>query len=120
MNAKQLRNSEQKYNKKIKKEPCFVCNKHEKITQLHHIIPLKNVAEKAKKEDRDAELLECENDVIWLCPNCHAYTHLMYQDDFDFDSFARYLDRCGDYELIDNFGKLIDLKFDVCQRMESV
>lgn len=54
------------------RQKCFVCEKHIHITQLHHIIPLKDIVRLLDKID------EVGTQQIWLCPNCHAYTHIVY------------------------------------------
>ena len=68
------------YRKKIKnKKPCFLCKKHEHITEIHHINEFKN-----HKEDL---LLhnEYKSELISLCPNCHRYVHkTLYNKDKNF------------------------------------
>jgi len=57
--------------KKIKAErqKCFLCEKHKTITELHHLKEFKDA-----KDDIES-CGEYKSDLIWLCPNCHTYTH---------------------------------------------
>ena len=59
---------------KTKKEPCFICGKHQYICEQHHLNPQKNIKE-------DIELYgEYRSLLIWLCPNHHTYIHkLIYK-----------------------------------------
>lgn len=54
------------------KDNCFICGKHKVITEEHYIVPLAEVKESTKKE--------YEDEIIYICPNCHTYLHLMLRN----------------------------------------
>lgn len=54
------------------REPCAVCKKHRTITEAHHIVPLREMAELANLFHLE---FVPEPSTIWLCPNCHKYLH---------------------------------------------
>ena len=73
MKAKDLR---KKQRKNELKQPCYICGRHQTITELHHVFTLKdcaNVIETVKSVDVP---------LVWLCPNCHTYIHQMYNGKF--------------------------------------
>lgn len=55
------------------KENCYVCGKHKTIAQLHHIVPVNQIAKLLNLGV--IELCEASTPVVWLCPNHHAYIH---------------------------------------------
>ena len=59
-----------------KRESCYICGEHKTITQAHHVMPLKDVAQIMSR----CELTMEEPPVVWLCPNCHAYVHKFKQE----------------------------------------
>ena len=59
---------------KWKREPCYICGKHEKITEWHHLISLSECANKLFK---NFDINELETPMYCLCPNCHTYIHLI-------------------------------------------
>lgn len=59
---------------KVNKPNCYVCGKHKDIVHEHHI---------KRRTEIKKELFEygkSEFKTVFLCPNCHAYTHkLLYE-----------------------------------------
>ena len=55
------------------REPCFICGKHEDITEAHHAKSLEEVAH-ILNHCADWVTIE-EPPIVWLCPNCHTYIH---------------------------------------------
>ena len=60
--------------KSDKRKPCECCGKHQVITELHHLVPLSMCAEFA----RYGSLQRINVPLIWLCPNCHRYLHVVF------------------------------------------
>ena len=75
MNARELRRRS-KENRGIDRQPCFVCGRHESITELHHVFTLKDCV-------MVFDIVQSvEVPMVWLCPNCHTYIHQMYKGKF--------------------------------------
>jgi len=74
----ELKASDIRTRKKRDKLPCFVCGNHAGITVWHHILPLGEIADGIDYY-LDSEWYPggVDNTVVCLCPNCHAYVHLM-------------------------------------------
>lgn len=71
--AKTLRKQCKKHKEK---EPCFICGKHSTITECHHVIPLKICADIMNEFHKN----ELTVPTAWLCPNCHAYAHIIFDN----------------------------------------
>lgn len=70
-----------------KREPCWICGRHTRITEAHHLVPLKQVA---MYVNRYKLTTVKEPPIAWLCPNCHAYLHKFemaseFRDEFEHD-----------------------------------
>lgn len=75
MNARDLRRRSKATNGN-NRQPCYVCGRHESITELHHVFPLKDCA-------MVLDVVESvEVPMVCLCPNCHTYIHQMYKGIF--------------------------------------
>lgn len=92
MNARDLRRTN-KATKGMNRQPCYVCCKHQSITELHHVFSLKDCA----------MVIDAVGSVnvpmAWLCPNCHTYIHQAYKGIFfnakrelQEDEYSRMLD----------------------------
>lgn len=53
--------------------PCHVCGKNDYITELHHVIPIREIAKYIN--EFDVPLYKVKTPIVWLCPNCHSYLH---------------------------------------------
>lgn len=68
-NALAIKTKDLRDNKKRDRRPCFVCEKHEYITEWHHVTNLKEVAQ-------DIEYFYGSSiELVCLCPNCHTVVH---------------------------------------------
>lgn len=66
-----LRNEASK--RRTERRCCWVCWKHEKITEVHHVISVEETADLILSEGyKNYPIL-----TVWLCPNHHAYWHLL-------------------------------------------
>lgn len=70
--------------KQGERQACFVCNKHRFITELHHIIPVKEIALYIHETGKRNHPMP----MVWLCPNHHAYWHKLEGKS---DNFGVYL-----------------------------
>lgn len=52
---------------------CELCGEHAWITEVHHLVPLKEYAKSANEGRLEFE----EIPIAHLCPNCHSYFHLL-------------------------------------------
>lgn len=52
------------------RKPCFICGRHQSITEAHHTITLKEISQLLMSWGSLPE-----PPVVWLCPNCHTYVH---------------------------------------------
>jgi hypothetical protein len=85
--AKTLRKLFQSYKKPKEGIPCCVCNKNPLITELHHLVPFKDMANLISEFGLPLE--KARTSCVWLCPNCHAYLHLYGKHSLDvFESMA--------------------------------
>ena len=76
---KLLKSNEIRKKRTKERHPCFVCNKHESITEVHHIIQLKDISNFFNIGIID----EITNPLVHLCPNCHSYTHKCFYGEKD-------------------------------------
>lgn len=61
--------------RKLRKErqSCYVCGNHIAITELHHLISVVDIAKYFLRTEDTTHPMP----VVWLCPNHHAYWHLL-------------------------------------------
>lgn len=58
---------------KEEKQPCFICGKYKAITELHHLIPVSEMARFVIEHKLFTTPLYIPT--AWLCPNHHAIWH---------------------------------------------
>ena len=61
-------------------EACSACNMLELISQAHHLVPIQIYAEAINAGCTLVNLPVCP--IIYLCPNCHSYLHLVMNYSF--------------------------------------
>lgn len=61
------------------RKPCFICDDHKTITEIHHLVQLSELANLINKGIVSPYNVTSTN--AWLCPNCHAYVHAAMRGD---------------------------------------
>lgn len=95
---------------KSKTKPnCYICNKHEGITEWHHITPIQEQVNDIKEMDGFIVFdKDFHNLSVILCPNCHTYLHKLYKTNKkDYELFFKNMEKNG-YSLHENL-KFCDL-----------
>lgn len=58
------------------RRPCYICEKHQPISHLHHVIPVSQMATLLTRAGCGLEAqAHLTVRVVWLCPNHHAIWH---------------------------------------------
>ncbi len=73
MNARDLRRQATGHKER---RPCYVCGRHQAITEFHHVFSLRDWAVMFPN------VQTIEIPMAWLCPNCHTYIHQMHKGIF--------------------------------------
>lgn len=58
-----------------KRKPCHICKKHEAITHLHHLVPVRRMAVPMMVRRIYSGTIHIPT--VWVCPNHHAYLHFL-------------------------------------------
>ena len=56
-----------------KRQPCYICGEHEAISQCHHLISVREIEAAIRRSNNWNQPMP----LVWLCPNHHAYWHLL-------------------------------------------
>lgn len=77
-----------KYNKSDK-EKCYICNKYEYITELHHLVTISDINSILSEiKEQEANLDSCYSKLneivegIYLCPNHHTLYHKLLSKEY--------------------------------------
>lgn len=76
--SKKLRSLEKRNSDKNFCYYCEICGEHSIITEAHHLIPLREYA----KCINEGRMNLIGSPLIYLCPNCHSYLHLLLMAEY--------------------------------------